>query len=59
MLSVPETRLVSVRSVEILALVYVVPTLHVLYPTTHHNVGVTQDMKVTPSLPVEELLLVS
>lgn len=59
MLNALMTKHVSISTAGIPALVCVVPTLHVLYPTTHHNVGVTQDMKVTPSLPVEGLLPLS
>ena len=59
MLSVPETRLVSVRSVEILALVYV-GLMHIAQPqTTMQSVSVILVILEMHSLPVRELQHVS
>ena len=59
MLSVPETRLVSVRSVEILALVYV-GLMHIAQPqTTMQSASVILVILEMPLLPVSELQHVS
>ena len=59
MLSVLETRLVSVRSVEILVLVYV-GLMHIAQPqTTMQSVSVILAIQETPLLLVRELQHVS